>query len=346
MDPRELQGVRKIAVIWIGRLGDFLITIPFLDSLRRRFPAAKIAAVTSERGREAAELCAAVDEIIALGGPGPGLGGLVGNARAASRLVSERFDLLIDLNSAFSKTSVALSWLASSRVKLAFHRTRGNFAFTHTEASSDELHMLDRYKRLAGALGAPYDPDRAVTLRLKKAEEAAGREAVRRAAAGAPPGSAIVLIHPGNFKKFENRWPQERFVALSERLLSSGGATPIYLAGPGEEAAVRAIAGRISSAPAVVGPLSLGASAGAIKEADLLVVNATGTAHLGWLVGAPTFTFLSGYTAKIWMQPPGPRHHHVLSASWESCRDIPVEAAWEALEPFLASLPRRAKTAL
>ncbi len=319
-------------MIWIGRLGDFLITIPFLDGLRRRFPEARITVVVAERGREAAELCAGIDEVLTLGG--------LSTLRVAAKLAAGRFDLLIDLNSAFSKTSVALSRLAGARVKLAFHRAKGNRPFTHTEACSDDLHMLDRYELLARALGAPYEPEAAAPLRLDRREEEAGRDAVRRASGGGP----VVLIHPGNFKKFENRWPEASFAALTERLLARGRLAPVYMAGPGEEAPVRLIAERISSRPPVIGPMSLSATAGALMEADLLVVNATGTAHLGWLLSVPTFTFLSGYTAKIWMHGPSPLHHQVVSNSWESCRDISVEAAWAALEPFLASLPRRAKT--
>ncbi|MBI5202161.1 MAG: glycosyltransferase family 9 protein [Elusimicrobia bacterium] len=332
MDPRALAGVRKIAVIWVGRLGDFLITIPFLNGLRRRFPGATITVVVGERGREAAELSNAVDETLALGG--------LGTVRAAARLAAGGYDLLIDLNSSFSKTSVALSRFARARVKLAFHRSKGNGPFTHTEACSDDLHMLDRYALLAKALGAPYAPEADAELRLDPAELSAGREAVLRASGG----EAAALIHPGNFKKFDNRWPEDHFVALTQRLISRGGPRPVYLAGPGEEAPVRAIAERSSPRAAVVGPMSLAATAGALRACELLIVNATGTAHLGWLLKVPTFTFLSGYTAKIWMHGPSALHHDVRSSSWESCRDIPVDSAWAALEPFLASLPRRAKT--
>ncbi|MBI4347941.1 MAG: glycosyltransferase family 9 protein [Elusimicrobia bacterium] len=341
MHPFEPAEIRSIAVVWIGRLGDFLITIPFLHALKRRFPGAAIAAVVGERGREAAELCPAVDEVLTWGP-------LPATLKLGARLV-RGFDLVIDLNSSFSKTSVALCRLARAPRKLAFHRHRGNAAFTHTEAFTEELHMWDRYGRLAKALGAPYDvespagfPDQApLPLRLAPDEEAAGRAAVRGSASG---GGAVVLIHPGNFKKFENPWPEDSYVELTDRLLERGGVSPVYLAGPGEEEPVRAIAGRASRPCPVVGPMSLAATAGALKEASLLIVNATGTAHLAALLRVPTFTFLSRYTAKTWMASSGPLHHHVLSGSWESCRDIPVSAAWSELEPFLASLERRAKT--
>lgn len=334
-----LGDVERVAALWIGRLGDFLIATPFLHALRERFPQARITAIVGERGREAAELCPGVDEILTL----HKLARPLANLRLAAALLRGRYDLLVDLNSAFSRASTAVAWLARAKVKLAFARGAGNGVFTHTVAAPAETeHMLDRYARLAGAIGAPYRPK--LRARVPEPGGSAGRETMRRLREAAPAGARLVLIHPGNFKKVENRWPEEKFISLTDRLLQRGGCAVAYLAGPGEEEPVRNIVERCGHEIPVVGPMSLAALAGALSETDLLIVNATGTAHLAAALEVPTFTFLSRYTKAVWMPREGP-HHSVVSPSWESCRETGVDEAWSALVAALDVLPRRlAKT--
>ena len=325
----------RIAALWIGRLGDFLIATPFLHALRVRFPQARITVVVGERGREAAALCPDVDEILVVRKAVH----LLDNIDLASRLAREPHDLLVDLNSSFSRASCALAWCADARVKLAFRKRSGNGVFTETiPAPADTEHMLDRYARLAAAVGAPFEPR--LRVQVPQAEAEAGRLALQRVLGETD--ARVVLIHPGNFKKFDNRWPEDKFVALTERLLALRDVAPVYLAGPGEEERVRAMAARLQPPVPWLPPMSLGALAGALREAELLVVNATGTAHLASALEVPTLSFLSGYTKAVWMPKAGP-HHCVVSASWESCRDISVDAAWEALTAALAR-PRPAKS--
>ncbi|MBI4425445.1 MAG: glycosyltransferase family 9 protein [Elusimicrobia bacterium] len=338
MEPLALNDARRIALLWIGRLGDFLVATPFLRALRRRFPGAEVTVIVGERGREAAALCPEVDEIRVLGK----LHAPLANLHLAATLAAGCYDLLVDLNTAFSRSSAAVAWLTQARVKLGFRKAAGNRLFTHlVQAPETAEHMLDRYGRLAAAIDAPYEP--LMSVRVPEPEGARGRAAVREALARAAPGARPVLIHPGNFQKFENRWPEDRFAALTDRLLDDPAAAPVYLCGPGEEAQARAIVARLKRPVPMLAPMSLAALAGALTEAELLIVNATGTAHLAAALGVPTLTFLGGYTKAVWMPRAGP-HYSVVSASWESCRDISVDAAWEALGSALKEL-RAAKSA-
>ena len=90
----------------------------------------------------------------------------------------------------------------------------------------------------------------------------------------------------------------------------------------------------------VLGSLTIEESAALMEAAGLFIGNATGSAHLAAAVGTKTLTFLSAYTKKVWMPqdggPDGPRHFQLVSESWNSCRDIPVDAAAAALRRALA----------
>ncbi|MBI3550839.1 MAG: glycosyltransferase family 9 protein [Elusimicrobia bacterium] len=330
--PAELLGdPRRITVLWIGRLGDFVITTPILRSLRHRFPKARISLVVGDKGREIAALCPSVDEILTL----HSAASPVANLRLAAGLFAQPADLLVDLNSAASRASTALAWVARARVKLAFEKSKGDWAFTRLlPKPSDTEHMLDRYARMAAALGAPYEPAPSIDVPSEQMDEA---DAALRKALGGKPDGPVVAIHPGNFKKYDNRWPEEKFVELTERLLKAGYGSLLYMAGPGEENEVAAIVARLSRKVPVLPPMPMALTAAVLAQIDLLIVNATGTAHLAAAVGTPTFCFLGRYTKTVWMPRAGP-HRSVVSDSWESCREITVDAAWRELEPALKEL--------
>ncbi|MBI4385810.1 MAG: glycosyltransferase family 9 protein, partial [Elusimicrobia bacterium] len=238
------ETTRRIVLLWIGRLGDLLVTTPLLGALRARFPQARIALVVGSKGREAAELIQSVDDIWTLGAACD----LMAHGRLLRNLRVEPADLLIDLNSAYSKTSAFLARLARARVKLAFDTGRGIRAHTHLlPAAGEREPMAERYARMARALGAEIkDSTPRVNIRGQDLELA--RDLLRRLAAPArnPVGTARarerwLAIHPGNFKKFDNRWPEANFIELTDRLAAATdsarepgfpGWRIVYLAGP------------------------------------------------------------------------------------------------------------------
>ncbi|MBI5242877.1 MAG: glycosyltransferase family 9 protein [Elusimicrobia bacterium] len=336
MKPISLDGVQSVRVLCLGRLGDLLVATPLFAGLRSRFPGARISLVTGERGEEAARLIADVDECLVL----RRWTRLFSNLGLAARLRFEKADLLLDLNAAYSRASWTLAALAAARMKVAFEKTRGNGIYTRRIGPPGEAeHMLSRYRRVAQALGAPYEPR--LRIRLSPEDESSAAELLSKSLAS---GGLLVGVFPGNFKKFDNRWQKRKFAELMRRMQEAEGLRLYVLCGPGEEGQVGKLLARLSRSVPVIGPLPIALTAAVLKKTDLLVTNATGTAHLAAAVGTPTFSVLSGYTRAVWMYPApgqegqdgrGPRHFSAVSASWSTCRDVPVEAAWEELRKAL-----------
>jgi ADP-heptose:LPS heptosyltransferase len=322
-----LENVERIACVWIGRLGDLIVATPALRSIRVRFPQAHIVLVVGEKGREIAELLPEAGEVLVLRSAAHPLQ----NLRVLSEL-RRPAQLFIDLNPSFSRASLALAAIANARTKLAFDKRTGRWAYTHLLKAPDETeHMLDRYQRLAGALKAAYDPTPRIQIRDEFRRKARN---VLAPLVDSALGARKILIHPGNFKKFDNRWPEEKFVDLTNRLLDVKDVQVMYMAGPGEEKAVAGIVARLKRPVPVIAPLPVGTTAALLSFMNLLIVNATGTTHLAVAVGTPTFSLLSKYTKTVWMPRNGP-HLSVVADSWTSCRDISVDAAWTALQSAL-----------
>ncbi|MDD5656342.1 MAG: glycosyltransferase family 9 protein [Elusimicrobia bacterium] len=329
----DLAEARGVTALLIGRLGDMIVASPMLRALRRAAPEARLRLVASAASRQAAAMIPGVDEVVLI----HPYWKPAGNCRAAAALRARPCDLLVDLNPSPSRTSAALAALARSPVKAAFSKGRFDFLYTdRAEAPAEREHMLDRYARLARLLNLDYEPR--LEVRLKPEDE---RSAEAVAAGWDRPAGLRLLVHAGNFKKFDNRWPEDKFAELCGGLQGNLGIDLVFLAGPGEAGPVAALASRLKRPAPVAGPFPAAVTAALLKRADALLCNITGTTHLAAAVGTPTFGLYSGYTHAVW-RPRDPGHDGVVSGDWESCRGIPVEAARARLEGFLARLQARA----
>lgn len=325
------EPVARITCLYVGRVGDVIVSTSFLRALRRRFPKARIRLVVGWRGVSVLPLIPFIDEWAVLEKPQR----LGGHLRLAWSLIARPCDLLIDLNSSFSKTSSIIARLARARVRVAFDKGRGSGVFDQVLcAPLVAEHMYDRYARLAAALDAPYDPE--LELRLPKADLA---QADRLLAPFMPEGdrSFKILIHPGNFDRFSFRWPEEKFIALVDRLQEDPTLRVFFLAGPGEEEKVAAMAQSLGRPVPVLPPARLGVAGAMLKKMDLFVCNITGTTHLAVALKVPTFGLYAGYTQAVW-RPRGARHGGTICREWESCRETTVEEAVSALRDHIGRL--------
>ena len=318
--------MKDLTCLLIGRVGDVIVCTPFLRGLRRRFPQARIRLVVGYRSRQVLPLIPFIDASCVLEKPLS----FLGHARLAWALLRGPCDLLIDLNPSFSKTSTILARALPARERLSFDKGRGPAVFSRTVAAPGEREpMAERYRRLAQALDAPYSPE--TELLLPAADVA---QAQAELAAG--PGFKIA-IHPGNFDRFSFRWPEEKFAALTDRLLDDARLRLFYVAGPGEEEPVREIVSALKRPVPILPPSRLGVTGAMLKRMDLFVCNITGTTHLAAALGVPTFGFYAGYTQAVW-RPAWERHGGTVCPEWESCRETTVEEAYSALTGHIQKL--------
>ena len=101
----------------------------------------------------------------------------------------------------------------------------------------------------------------------------------------APKGDYAVLLHAAS--KPAKRWPDDRWIALAQRL-AEDGTTAVF---PGGTEAERAAALRLAAAvPGAIAapPMGLAEAAAVIGHAELVVGVDTGLTHLGVALGRPT----------------------------------------------------------
>lgn len=313
------DSISRISLLWIGRLGDVIVATPFLRALKIRFPKARVRLIASYRSAEVLPLIPFIDDWLVLEKPG----NIGGHLRLLWKILFYPSDLVVDLNPSLSKTSTILLRLLRAPIKLSFRKYRHNGILTHQiPPAEDKEPMLERYRRLADALNAAYEPR--LELRISEADD--HQAALLFESFPEKRNSSFkILIHPGNFRRRSSCWKEEYFAGLSSELLKDPNIDIYYLAGPDEEGQVEDIVRKITARNVpILARMPLGVLAAFMRRMNLFFCNTTGTTHLAIAVGTPTFAIHTGYTHAIW-NTGGSKDFALASGNWDSCRELPYE---------------------
>jgi len=275
VDPTRSSDIRNIHLFRPqNQLGDLLLTVPAIRSIRERFPSARVVLTVGRQNAGAVLGQRWVDEIRVVdtrnffGVAGGGIRGLRG----------PRPDLAVYFTTvSYSRSAGMLVRWSRARERVGFdpggYRERDRAALTRrVEYPAAPLHQSDVSLLLARAVGAGSRPEPPYYL---------PDPALR---ASAPEGA--VYIHPGA-GKHKNRWPADRFAAVA-RELTGRGLSVWWLEGPQDGGTVEAATGALGMKLPVVRGESIPALAARFARAALYVGNDTGPLHLAGATGCAT----------------------------------------------------------
>lgn len=325
----DLQSVRSIAILRAKGLGDYLLSEPAMDALRRATPRARITLLGAAWQREALiGRPSPVDEILAvpdLPGLGDGAHDVAADVSTTSffaQMKERQFDIAIQLHGGGRNSNPVVSGLGA-------RYTVGMRAFDAPALDATvpyaywqpELFRCLEVVRLLGAEPTRVRPSLPVI--------AADLDAVKTAlgSAGLRTFTPIVVIHPGATDR-RRRWSPERFAAVARGLLAAG--LQVVVIGAGDEAnLVQAVT---DMAPGAVPMLDLSFSAmvGLLWLAKLLVGNDSGPRHLADAVGTATVSVY--WVGNVITAGPRERAYHRVHISWTT--ECPVCGASCVGEPF------------
>ena len=301
----------KILAIRFARLGDVLLLLPSLRSLKERFPDSRLVLLTGHRCASIAELCPFIDEVIAVDRiamrDGPFWSAFASMNRLVRNLRRRHFDVVIDFHS-FRETNL-LTWLSRAPIRIGMKRHRAAywaFCFNQPPVIEDKtIHVSAMFQRIVESLPSNVQP------RLP----ADGRtDPVLRIQEVRPRERKLVLYVDAPVP--DRIWPPERFAAVADFAIESLNAEVFVVAGTGVEltTAVRN-ASRYREHITACTELTLHQLATLIASARLLVSNDTGPMHIGPAAGVPTLGLFSvGY----------PEHFRPMGAGDRYLRENPI----------------------
>jgi heptosyltransferase-3 len=279
---RPGRNIRKILVIKLAAMGDTVLLVPVLRSMRRARPGVEIHWLVSPINEELARTVPFVDRWWTL--PWRSLRRVTGIVRA---LRNEQFDLVVDFEQ-WARLTGLIAWATGAPQRCGFD-TEGqqrHRLYTSTFRKDRRRHELDNFFGLA-SMAFPLEADG----RLELWETEGGRADLARRfpALCQPPTALRALLHPGCGADGRPReWPVDRYAALGRWLQADYGAELWISGGPEERPKTQALQRMIGPGSIDVGgQLSWQATVSLAKRMDLVVSGNTGMMHIAAALGRP-----------------------------------------------------------
>ena len=269
---------KKILIIRPSALGDIVHSLPFLYTIKNRFPEAEIHWVVARelyqfleghpmihklwifdktRWKKISLLHKTIIEIIVF----------------CLKLRNEKFDITIDLSGLLRSGLIAV--VSGASVKIGFEEAAegSSFFYTHKIKGGVQIHAIERYLKIALFLGcktncikypfAPFPESQEICKSLPK---------------------KYIVMAPSAGKE-ANRWPASRFGELAAKL-----PLPVVITGSRADVPVaRVVEQNAKKTIFLAGTTSLKELAAVIKNAMYLISNDSGPAHIAAAFNVPVF---------------------------------------------------------
>jgi ADP-heptose:LPS heptosyltransferase len=301
----------KILAIRFARLGDVILLLPALASLKNRFPDSELTLLTGHRCAPIAELCPAIDHVISVNRVAMRDGSVWGALRDMAVLVRDirqkRFDLVVDFHS-FRETNL-LTWLSGAPVRMGMKRYKApylKFCFNRPPVIEDKhLHVAEMFHKIVDGVSS------ASTWNGSHTGRTLGRLVVEKAKI---PTLVLFVDAP----VVERIWPPERFAQVADFAIEKLGAAVIVISSSQSPKLAKKVqnASRHAGSLSLFTDLALQQLASVIASAHLFISNDTGPMHIGPATGVPTLGLFSvGY----------PEHFRPTGGEGRYLRANPIE---------------------
>ena len=317
--PPVLSEVRTMVVLRGGGLGDLVMTLPALRSLKDRYPDARLTLLAPEAtARLQAGRAGPVDEVLPLPvstgvyEPSGAVENELATRRFFDRARSHRFDLAVQLHGGGRWSNPFLRRLAAgftigSRTEDAEPLDRW---LPYHRLQHDTLRALE----IVGLAGAP-----ATTLEPSLAVHPRDLTTADRIMAPMPP--TVLAVHPGA-KDRRRQWPPDRFAEVAAEVARRGGG--VVVLGSAAEAELvervaeltrrRLLAGQRGAVLALAGSLDESGLIGVLARCSLLLGNDSGPRHLAAALGTPTVAVY--WIGNLITAGPLSRHSNRVHTAW------------------------------
>jgi ADP-heptose:LPS heptosyltransferase len=306
----ETLKVQSILVIHQGALGDFILALPALETLRKAYPQAKSTIMGYPRilelvnGRFYAEEILSIDQ--------KGMASFFVRGGPLDQTLSHFFSTF-DLIVVFGKDGEGpiignLKRVCQGRI----------FHIEPFPPSNERIHITDHLLRQLAQYGLSISESNP-RLPLKESDKVWGKNFWKRKGLTTEERSKVIILHPGSGSR-KKVWPLERFLNLVRYLQDHLGSRILIVLGPAEGSEVQKAFEEMEwemgvDTPILVKGLSLLQLASVMEGCCLFIGNDSGISHMAAASGLPTIAIFGPTDPQVW----SPRGKKV----WVVRREIP-----------------------
>ena len=328
---------QRILLIRPDHMGDALLTLPAITTLRNALPEAELLALASPQTASVFASLPELDVVQTMDFPGinrsaqrrrlaPWLQAL----RTARQLRDLRCSAALILRPDHWWGAL-VTWLAGIPQRIGYDLAETTPFLTYAVPLCHE-HALLRNLRLVAALDGQVVNERVeLCFPLTAADRDAAAVILREN--GVSPDAQYLFIHPGTGATLKH-WEEARWARVADELSIALGAQVLFSGSAAEQVLVQRIIGQMSQpATSLAGKTGVAELAACSENALLVLGPDSGPLHLAAAVGAPTIS-LYGPADPVEFGPWGPAERHITLASNIGCRPCRVldwdgdDAAW------------------
>jgi heptosyltransferase III len=278
----EKQRLQNILIVRTDRIGDVILTLPTIETLKLNFPNARVAMLLNSY---TACLVEGIADVLIYNkeiSPKPFFLMLAELRRA-------RFDAVVV---AFPRFRIALLlWLAGIQVRVGTGYRWYSFLFNRKifeHRKTVEKHEAEYNLSLLKGLGCTGSLKPEVKILISEQERKTASQI--RLSLGISDADSLVLLHPGSGGSARD-WKLQNFAQLATELTTCGCCV-VITGGKAETELVQSVARNAGEGvKSLVSNLSLKEFAAFIQTAKLFVANSTGPLHIAAVVGTPVIGF-------------------------------------------------------
>lgn len=292
-------GLERILIRGTNWIGDAVMTLPAVASVRSAYPGAHLAILAKPPVTEIYRLFSAADEIIPYENK---YDTPLGVFRLAQALRLKKFDAVILLQNAIE--AAIMSRAAGIRVRAGFNADGRGFLLTHAIRRTGEIfkvHQIDYYLEMVKALGCA-NVDRALHLEAF-ISPATSREILAKYLPGDSRG--IIGLAPGATYGPAKKWLPERFAQTADRLGRDLNAQVVLFGGKTDRETADEVQNNAqTNLVNLAGITNLNETIHLISQCRIFISNDSGLMHVAGALNIPTVAVF-GSTNPVTTSPPG-----------------------------------------
>jgi len=291
----NLKRCERILVLRPDRLGDAVLTFPFVQALKSLVPGAEVIYAVQESWTTLFRDQKNADRVI----------GLPKDFQQRARLLADAApDLIIDPQTDPIMETALLCKKSGAKWCIGFRGYgRERYFSSYRKPPSDQRHFVDEAFGLLG-LWPDLKFEAVIPPFLEVPATSKSWWEVRRSEHPTL-SKGYICIHPGAFYETQ-RWPVNHFLELSERIREELQRPVIWLGGED----VRLSVSRFENDPGTLcfSNLTIDQLAAVLGDGEVLVGNNSGPLHLACALGLPTVSVMGPTVPYRWL-PLGTNHH-------------------------------------
>lgn len=282
--PLHSQDIQSFLLWMPNWIGDVVLTLPVIQSLRRAYPSARIFVVTRQPSDELLLGHPAIDTVLTLpSGAENGFWQRVGFARDLRKY---NFDVGVVFPNSFG--SAFLLSLTGAKCRVGYNTESREILLTHPVNTTTHLkkaqYRVEYYFKILSSLKLDA-PDRDFAPLISQEGDKTAREVLLDI--GMDENEEFLTLHPGT-SKVERSWHAERFGILCQKLIKEDGKRVVLLGTEKESELLQRIKNYGSpEAIKIIPPVNLRVLAGLLRKSRLFIGNDSGMMHLAAMVGVP-----------------------------------------------------------